>query len=124
MAVVTDAEEYTIVIDPPNVARMQKFVFPKPLLEVPREFRAKITPNNTLSFDIFGIRNGNANLFLLNRQGVATSVMKISVKERIQKTFAVARLDDIRHLCPFLPEEVPAMVQRMKATYLKPANAR
>jgi len=122
MAVVTDAEECTVVIDPPNVARMEKFVFPKPLLEVPREFLAKVTPNNTLSFDIFGIKNGNTNLFLLNRQGVATSVMRISVKKRLQKSFAMARLSDIRHLCPFLPEEVPPMVQRVKTTYLQQAN--
>jgi hypothetical protein len=122
MAVVTDAEECTIVIDPPNVARMEKFVFPKPLLDVPREFMAKVSPNNTLSFNIFGMKNGNTNLFLLNSQGVATSVMRISVKERLQKTFAVARLSDIRHLCPFLPEEVPVMLQRVKATFLQQAN--
>jgi Metallo-peptidase family M12 len=122
MAVVTDAEDCTIVIDPPNIARMEKFVFPKPLLEVPREFKAKVTPNNTLSFNIFGMKNGNTNLFLVNSRGVATSVMRISVKERLQKTFAVARLSDIRHLCPFLPEQIPEMLLRVKATFLQQAN--
>jgi hypothetical protein len=122
MAVVADSDGCTIVIDPPDIARMEKFVFPQPLLDVPREFRASVTPNNTLSFNLFGIKKGNTNLFILNKQSVATSVMRISVKEKIRKTYTVGRLSDIRHLCPFLPEEVPVMLRRVEATYLQQAN--
>ncbi len=122
MAVVTDADECTIIVDPPDVARMQRFVFIRPLLEVPREFRAAVTPNNRITFQIFGQKKGNTSIFLVDRNGRMISVLQVSVKDKVRKQIAACRLNDRVHMCPFSVAEIPRIIDGVKKTYLQQAN--
>jgi len=122
MSVVTDKDECTIVVDPPNIAKMAQFVFTRPLIDVPREFRASVTPNNTITFQIQGLQKGNTTFFLVDGNGKATTQLLVSVKEKITRTFSLCRVSDRRHLCPFLPEQLPPIARAMKKTFIQQAN--
>lgn len=122
MSVVTDTDECTIIVDPPSIAKMVQFVFTRPLIDVPREFRAPVTPNTTITFQIEGLQKGNTTLFLVDRNGKATTQLLVSVKEKITRTFSLCRVNDRRHLCPFLAEQLPLIASRMKRTFIQQAN--
>jgi hypothetical protein len=122
MAIVTDADECTAIVDPPGVAKMQKFVFTKPLLEVPRELRARITPQNRFVFRIFGEKTGNTTIFLVDRQGKSFATLLVSVKSRISKTVSLCRLADMKRNCPWPANGLPSILADASRTFLQQAN--
>jgi len=122
MTVITEEEECTIIVDPPQVARMQSFVFTTPLLEMPREFRASVTPRNRISFDVFGQGKGNTTIFLVDRKGKAFAALLVSVKEKITKKVALCLLSDRRRNCPFTASEIAPMFTATARTFRQQAN--
>jgi hypothetical protein len=122
MAVVTDNDECTIIVDPPGIARMQKFVFAKPLLEVPREFRARVTRQNRITFEIFGITTGNTTIFLVDPQGKGITALLVSVKAKITKTAALCRLSDMKRNSPWASERLPAIQTADSRVFSQQAN--
>jgi hypothetical protein len=122
MAVITEEEECTIIVDPVNIARMQKFVFTAPLLEVPREERARVTPRNRITFEIFGKTKGNTTLFLVDRQGKAFATLMVSVKEKVTKKVALCLLSDRKRNCPFTAAEVSPLFPSIVQTFRQQAN--
>jgi hypothetical protein len=120
--VITEEEECTIIVDPLNIARMQKFVFTAPLLEVPREERARVTPRNRITFEIFGKTKGNTTLFLVDRQGKAFATLMVSVKEKVTKKVALCLLSDRKRNCPFTAAEVSPLFPSIVQTFRQQAN--
>jgi hypothetical protein len=122
MSVVTEDDECTIVVDPPNIAKMQRFFFDKPLLDVPREFRARVTSRNRIRFQLFGQQKGNTTLFLVDRSGKAFATLLVSVKAAVAKSVAFCLLSDMKRNSPFSAVELPSILTAVQQTFKQQAN--
>lgn len=123
MSVVTDADACVITVDPVNIARMHNFHFDHGVPDQPGDFRAVLTPNNRMTFEISGQRKGNTNITLSKENGIQINTLTVSVKDKITKTYNTCRLSDIRRTCPFSAANITAIMPKVEATFIQQANA-
>src|SRR5579871_500528 len=122
MSIITEDEECTAIIKPEGIVKMQKFVFSQPLLEMPTDFRARLTPRNKFTFTLFGMKKGNATIFLVDRQGISFAALLVSVKSRVRKTVALCRLADMKRNCPWVGSTLPGILAAASKTFTNQAN--
>ena len=122
MTLITEADECTMVVDPPGIAKMQNFVFSTPLRESPDKYRAHVTRGNRVTFDILGERKGNTTIFLLDRKDDVFGTLLVSVKEKISKTVALCLLSDRKRNCPFNAAELPGLLTMTASVFRQQAN--
>ena len=123
MSVVTDDDECTIIVNAPTVIHMRNFAFDKPAaVEIPRDLRARVPRQNRLRFEIVGDKKGRTTISLVDSKGKKLDAQIVSVKGKITRNVAMCRLSDIRHNCPFLPEQPPLLLPGVQKVFKQQAN--
>jgi hypothetical protein len=123
MSIMTDGNDWLLARTTPAILRLQNFSGSRLISPPPGQHGEFLIPKfSRVDFDLHGETVGATELVLFDGKGTTSHVLRISVKPKILKRFAVFMLSDIRRSSTRTGQDVMAVMGIVRDLFLDQAN--